>query len=199
MVGQRLVNYENRKKQQAAAAQELKARKEAEEAQQQQQGQQPQAAAAAAAAAGNEGNAEAEPLLDLAEQAALQARRRQEQLPRPLIVDANEELLQGYVDFVCMFMMESLLLYIYLLHMMEPEDPDGEELELEQQQQQAANEGNEGEGDENATPRARRGGALNFQVGTTLSFSCFSFLNITLATIVCYIFFAYRTQNCMIF
>lgn len=34
-----------------------------------------------------------------------------------------------------MFMMESLLLYIYLLHMMEPEDPDGEELQLEQQQQ----------------------------------------------------------------
>lgn len=91
LVGQRLVNYEHRKKQQAqqaAAAQELKARQEAEEAQQQQQ-----QAQAAAAAAGNEGNAEAEPLLDLAEQAALHARRRREQLPRPLIVDANEELL----------------------------------------------------------------------------------------------------------
>lgn len=95
LVGQRLVNYEHRKKQQAqqaAAAQELKARQEAEEAQQQQQ-QQAQQAQAAAAAAGNEGNAEAEPLVDLAEQAALHARRRREQLPRPLIVDANEELL----------------------------------------------------------------------------------------------------------
>lgn len=85
LVGQRLVNYEHRKKQQqaqAAAAQELKARQEAEEAQQ---------AQAQPADAANAENAEADPLLDLAEQAALHARRRREQLPRPLIVDANEE------------------------------------------------------------------------------------------------------------
>lgn len=84
LVGQRLVNYEHRKKQQqAAAAQKLKARQAAEEAQQ----------AQAQPADANAGNAGADPLLDLAEQAALHAQRRREQLPRPLIVDANEELL----------------------------------------------------------------------------------------------------------
>ncbi|KAH8418272.1 hypothetical protein KR222_009549, partial [Zaprionus bogoriensis] len=64
LVGQRLVNYEHRKKQQqAAAAQELKARQEAEEAQQaaEQAAQQPQPAEG--------GNADADAQLDLAEQA----------------------------------------------------------------------------------------------------------------------------------
>ncbi|ALC42904.1 CG1317 [Drosophila busckii] len=80
LVGQRLVNYEHRKKQQAqqaAAAQELKARQEAEEAQQAQDNAQEQQ----------------EPLINLAEQAALNARRRRDLLPRPLLGDANEELL----------------------------------------------------------------------------------------------------------
>ncbi|EDW69758.1 E3 ubiquitin-protein ligase MARCHF6 [Drosophila virilis] len=87
LVGQRLVNYEHRKKQQAqqaAAAQELKARQEAEEA---------QLAQAQEGGGVGFGVRNEEPLLELAEQAALHARRRREQLPRPLIVDANEELL----------------------------------------------------------------------------------------------------------
>ncbi|TDG47165.1 hypothetical protein AWZ03_006430 [Drosophila navojoa] len=85
LVGQRLVNYEHRKKQQAqqaAAAQELKARQEAEEAQQ-----------AQAHEGGGAVERDEEPQLDQAEQAALHARRRREQRPRPLLVDANEELL----------------------------------------------------------------------------------------------------------
>ncbi|XP_032586850.2 E3 ubiquitin-protein ligase MARCHF6 [Drosophila mojavensis] len=85
LVGQRLVNYEHRKKQQAqqaAAAQELKARQEAEEAQQ-----------AQAQEGGGAVERDEEPPLDQAEQAALHARRRREQRPRPLLVDANEELL----------------------------------------------------------------------------------------------------------
>lgn len=89
LVGQRLVNYEHRKKQQAqqaAAAQELKARQEAEEAQQAQ-------APAQDEGADEELELDPDPLVNLAEQAALHARRRRAQMPRPLIVDANEELL----------------------------------------------------------------------------------------------------------
>ncbi|XP_034482365.1 E3 ubiquitin-protein ligase MARCHF6 [Drosophila innubila] len=81
LVGQRLVNYEHRKKQQQAA-QELKARQEAENQER-----------AAAAEPEPEPQLEADPLINLAEQAALHARRRRAQMPRPLIVDANEELL----------------------------------------------------------------------------------------------------------
>ncbi|KAL7732615.1 hypothetical protein ACLKA6_013547 [Drosophila palustris] len=80
LVGQRLVNYEHRKKQQQQqqAAQELKARQEAQDQQQED---------------GNAVDLNADPLINLAEQAALHARRRRAQMPRPLIVDANEELL----------------------------------------------------------------------------------------------------------
>ncbi|EDV96814.1 E3 ubiquitin-protein ligase MARCHF6 [Drosophila grimshawi] len=74
LVGQRLVNYEHRKKQQAA---QEKARLEAEEAR----------------LAQAQGEDDANPPMDLAEQAALHARRRRQQLARPLLVDANEELL----------------------------------------------------------------------------------------------------------
>lgn len=81
LVGQRLVNYEHRKKQQQQqAAQELKARQEAENQER-------------AADANAEPEMDADPLINLAEQAALHARRRRAQMPRPLIVDANEELL----------------------------------------------------------------------------------------------------------
>ncbi|XP_030386440.1 E3 ubiquitin-protein ligase MARCH6 [Scaptodrosophila lebanonensis] len=99
LVGQRLVNYEHRKKKQ-----KLQQEGEGEPIVQLSAEEFEAAIAAAMAnrdrrlAADNRAQAAAEPpvppvALDNAEQAALHARRRREELQRPLLVDANDELL----------------------------------------------------------------------------------------------------------
>ncbi|XP_068141999.1 LOW QUALITY PROTEIN: E3 ubiquitin-protein ligase MARCHF6 [Drosophila tropicalis] len=117
LVGQRLVNYEHRKKQQQQqqeqkAAKELKEKQDKEAANEQQAVNAAAAAVAAAAVAlapnqvGNHDNNDDDddeeeyppggaPIdyLNDEEQAALYARRRRDDVPRHLLVDANEELL----------------------------------------------------------------------------------------------------------